>query len=139
MVNESKSLTLMSVTNRKVSDAKHEMVQYVSNNHEVSQEVQHQVQLHTLVIVHVQKGKHVFSFSSAYSILLFSLLLLSGVWLQNVTKNVDGCAINEMIILINNVISVFMFVVFSQVIIVPVERMDDTRQVGRQYPHFLPE
>jgi hypothetical protein len=139
MVNASKSLTLMSVTKQEVSDAKHEMVQYVSNNHEVSQEVQHEVQLHTLFTVPVQKGKHVLSFSFAYSVLLFSLLLFSGVWLLNATKNVDDCAINEMITLINNAISVFMFVVISQVIIVPAERMDDTGQVGRQYPHFLPE
>ena len=79
------------------------------------------------------------SFSFAYSVLLFSLLLFNGVWMLNATKNVDDCAINEMITLINNVISVFMFVVISQVIIVPTERMDDTGQVGRQYPHFLPE
>jgi hypothetical protein len=49
----------------------------------------------------------------------------------NAKKNVDDCEINEMIPLINNVISIFIFVVISQVIIVPVERMDDTRQVGR--------
>ena len=89
MVNASKSLTLMSVTNQEVSDAKHEMIQYVSNNHEVSPEVQHEVQLHTLIIVTVQKGKHVFSFSFTYSILLFTLFLFSGVWLLNATKNVD--------------------------------------------------
>jgi hypothetical protein len=105
----------------------------------VSPEVHHEVQLHNLIIVPVQKGKHVLSFSFAYSVLLFSLFLFSGVWLQNATKNVDDCAINEMITLINNVISVFMFVVISQVIIVPAERMDDTGQLGRKYPHFLPE
>jgi hypothetical protein len=53
MVNASKSLTLMVVTNQKESNAKHEMVKYVYNNHEVSHEVQHEVQLHTLVIVPV--------------------------------------------------------------------------------------
>jgi hypothetical protein len=37
MVNASRSLTLMSVTKHEVSDAKHEMIPYVSNNHEVSQ------------------------------------------------------------------------------------------------------
>jgi hypothetical protein len=94
-------------------DAKHEMIQYVSNNHEVSLEVQHEVQLHTLITVLVQKGKHVFSFSFTYSVLLFSFLLYSGVWLLNATKNVDDCAINVMITLINNPISVFMFVVIS--------------------------
>ena len=87
----------------------------------------------------MQKGKHALSFSFAYLVLLFSLLLFSGVWLQNATKNVDDCAIDGMITLINNAISFFMFVMISQVIIVPAERMDDTRQVGRQCPHFLPE
>ena len=69
--------------------------------------------MHNLIIVHVQKGKHVLSFSFAYSVLLISLLLFSGVWLQSATKNVDDCVINEMITLINNAISVFMFVVNS--------------------------
>jgi hypothetical protein len=32
-----------------------------------------------------------------------------------------------------------MFVVIGQVIIVQAERMDDTGQVGKKYPHFLPE
>jgi hypothetical protein len=53
-------------------------------------------------------------------------MLFSGVWLQNETKSVDDCAIDGMITLINNAISVFMFVVIGQVIIVQVERMDDT-------------
>jgi hypothetical protein len=39
MVNASKSLTLMSVTKHEVSDAKHDMVQYASNSHEVSPKV----------------------------------------------------------------------------------------------------
>jgi hypothetical protein len=80
------------------------MVQYVSRNHEVSQEVQHEVQLQTLVIVPIQKGKNVFSFSFAYSVLFFSLFPFSGVWMLNATKNVDDCAINGMITLINNAI-----------------------------------
>ena len=113
------------------------MVQYVSNNHKVSPEVQHEVQLHTLFTIHVQKGKHVFSFAFSYSVLLFSLFLFSGVWLLNATKNVDDCAINEMITLINNDISVFMFVVISQVIIIPAERMDDTGQSGEAVPSLL--
>jgi hypothetical protein len=138
MVNASKSLTLMSITKQGINDAKHEMVQYDLHNHEVSPEVQHEVQLHTLFIVHVQKGKHVVSFSLACLVLLISLLLFSGVWLQSTTKNVDDYAINEMITWINNVISVFMFVVISQVIIIPAGRMDDTGQSG-EYPHFLPE
>jgi hypothetical protein len=126
MVNGSKILTLMSVTKHEVSDAKHEMIPYVSNSHEVSPKVRHEVQLHNLIIVPVQKGKHVLSFSFAYSVLLISLLLFSGVWMQSATKNVDDCAITELITWINNAISVFMFVVISQVIIIPTERMDDT-------------
>ena len=121
----------MSVTKHEVSDSKHEMIPYVSNSHEVSSEVQHKVQLHNLITVPVQKGKHVLSFSFAYLVLLISLLLFSGVWLQSATKNIDDCAINEMITLINNAILVFMFVVISQVIIVLAERIDDTGQVGR--------
>jgi hypothetical protein len=137
MVNASKSLTLMSVTKQKISDAKHEMVQYDSNSHEVSPGVQHEVRLHNLIIVPVQKGKHILSFSFAYSVLLISLLLFSGVWLQSATKNVDDCAINEMITLINNAISVFMFVVISQVIIIPTERIDDTGKSGEAVPSLL--
>jgi hypothetical protein len=121
----------MSVIKQEVRDAKNEMVQYVSNNHEVSPKVQHEVQLHNLFTVPVQKGKHVVSFSLACLVLLISLLLFNGVWLLTMTKNVDDCAIDGMITLINNVISVFMFVVISQVIIVQAERMDDTGQVGR--------
>jgi hypothetical protein len=137
MVNARKSLTLMSVTKHEVSDAKHEMIPYVSNNHEVSPEVQHEVQLHNLIIVPIQKGKHVLSFSFAYLVLLISLLLFSGVWMQSETNNLDDCAINETITLINNVISVFMFVVISQVIIIPAERMDDTGQSGEAVPSLL--
>jgi len=93
--------------------------------------------LHTLFTVPVQKGKHVLSFSFIYSVLLISLLLFSGVWLQSATKNIDDCVINEMITLINNAISVFMFVVISQVIIIPAERMDDTGQSGEAVPSLL--
>jgi hypothetical protein len=52
-------------------------------------------------------------YHSHIQFLLFSLLLFSGVWLLNTTKNVDDGALNEMITLINNVISVFMFVLNS--------------------------
>jgi hypothetical protein len=93
--------------------------------------------LHNLITVPVQKGKHILSFSFAFSVLLISLLLFSGVWLQSATKNLDDCAINEMITWINNAISIFMFVVISQVIIVPAERMDDTGQSGEVVPSLL--
>jgi hypothetical protein len=105
----------------------------------VSQEVQYEVQLHAMFTVPIHKRRHVSSFSFAYSILLFSLLLFSGVWLLNATNNVDDCAIDEMIILINNAISVLMFVLISQVIIVPAEEMDETGQAGRSCPHFMSE
>jgi hypothetical protein len=58
--------------------------------------------MHTLVIVPMKKGKHVLLFSFAYSVFLFNFLLFSGVWLQNATQNVDDCAIDGMITLINN-------------------------------------
>jgi hypothetical protein len=90
-----------------------------------------------LITVPVQKRKHVLSFSFAYSVLLISLLLFNGVWLQSAKKNIDDCAINEMITLINNAISVFMFVVISQVIIIPIERMDDIGQSGEAVPSLL--
>ena len=57
--------------------------------------------------------------------------LINDVWLLTATKNVDDCAIDGIITLINNAISLFMFVVISQVIIVQDERMDDTKKVGR--------
>jgi hypothetical protein len=53
------------------------------------------------------------------------------------TNNVDECAVDGMITLINNAISVFMFVVISQVIIIPTERMDDTGQSGEAIPSLL--
>jgi hypothetical protein len=81
MVNANKSLTLMSITKQGISDAKHEMVQYVSNSHEVSPEVHHEIQLHNFITIPIQKGKHVLSFSFTYSVLLISLLLFSGVWM----------------------------------------------------------
>jgi hypothetical protein len=80
----------------------------VSNSHEVSLEVQHEVQLHNLITIPVQKGKHVVSFSLACIVLLISLLLFSGVWLLTATNNVDDCAIDGMITLVNNAISIFM-------------------------------
>jgi hypothetical protein len=126
MVNERKSLTLMSIKKQEVSDAKHDMIPYVSNIHEVSPEVQHEVQLRNLIIVVVQKGNNIVSLSLACLVILISLILFSGVWLLTTTKNVDDCAIDGMITLVNNAISFFMFVVISQVIIVPTERRDDT-------------
>jgi hypothetical protein len=42
-----------------------------------------------------------------------------------------------MITLINNAFLVFMFVVISQVIIIPTKRMDDTGQSGEAIPSLL--
>ena len=135
MVNASKSLTLMPVTKQEVSDARNEMIPYVSNNHEVSPGVQHEVQLHNLITVPVQKRKHVVSL--AHLVLLFGLLLFSSVWLLTTTNNVEECAVDGMITLINNAISVFMFVVINQMIIIPAKRMYDTEQSGEVVPSLL--
>jgi hypothetical protein len=88
-----------------------------------------------LIIVPVQKRKHVVSL--AHLVLLFGLLLFSNVSLLTTTNNVDECAVDGMITLINNAISVFMFVVISQVIIIPTERTDDTGQSGEAIPSLL--
>ena len=87
------------------------MIPYVSHSHEVSPGVQHEVQLHNLITVPIQKSKHVVSL--AHLVLLFGLLLFSSLCLLTMTSNVDEFAIDGMITLINNAISVFMFVVIS--------------------------
>jgi hypothetical protein len=93
-------------------------------------------------VVLVKKGKYVdgsFSFASVYSILLFSLLLISGVCLVVATMNGGVCEFKGMVNLVNNVVSVFIIIVMSQVLVIQAEWMDDTRQVRRQYPHFISE
>jgi hypothetical protein len=49
-------------------------------------------------VVPVKKGKYVdgsFSFTSVYSVLLFSLLLISGVWLATATMNGEFVNLRE--------------------------------------------
>jgi hypothetical protein len=72
-------------------------------------------------VVPVKKGKYVdgsFSFTSVYSVLLFSLLLISGVWLVVATMNGRVCEFKGMVNLVNNVVSVFIIIVMSQVLII---------------------
>jgi hypothetical protein len=93
-------------------------------------------------VVPVKKGKYVdgsFSFTSVYSFLLFSLLLISGVCLVAATMNGRVCEFKGMVNLVNNVVSVFIIIVMSQVLIIQVGRMDDTGQVRWKYPHFISE
>jgi hypothetical protein len=92
--------------------------------------------------VHVKKGKYVdgsFSFAYLYSIFLFILLLISGVWLVAAIMNGGVCEFKGMVNLVNNVVLVFIIIVMSQVLIIQVGRMDDTRKVRRKYPHFISE
>jgi hypothetical protein len=74
-----------------------------------------------LVDVHVKKGRYVdgsFSFTSVYSILLFNLLLISGIWLATAKMNGIVCQFKGMVNLVSNVVSVFIMVVMSQVLII---------------------
>jgi hypothetical protein len=83
-------------------------------------------------VVPVKKGRYVdgsFSFASVYSVLLFSLLLISGIWLATATMNGRVCEFKGMVNLVNNVVSVFIMVVMSQVLVIQAGRMDDTGQV----------
>jgi hypothetical protein len=83
-------------------------------------------------VVPVKKGRYVdgsFSFTSVYSVLLFSLLLISGIWLATATMNGGVCEFKGMVNLVNNVVSVFIMVVMSQVLIIQAGRMNDTGQV----------
>ena len=93
-------------------------------------------------VVPIKKGKYViysFSFSLVCSILFLSLLLVLGVWLVVTTMNCGICEFEGIINLINNVVLVFIIVVMSQMIIIQLAWMDDTRQVRKLYPHFISE
>jgi hypothetical protein len=50
---------------------------------------------------------------SLYSILMFSLLLMSGLWLAIATMNGGVCEFKGMVNLVNNVFSVFIMVLMS--------------------------
>jgi hypothetical protein len=93
-------------------------------------------------VVLVKKGKHVdgsLFFASVYSVFLLSFMLVSGVWLVVATMNDRVCEFKEMVHLVSNVVSVFVITMMSHVLIIQVVRMYDTRQVGRNNPHFISE
>jgi hypothetical protein len=128
-----------------------------SNYDEVSQEVQHEVQLYAntslqpmieneglidplLNVIPVKKIKHVVdSFCFTYSVLLLSFLLVSGVWLVAAIINANDCESGRMI---NNVIAIFIFVghivLMGQMFTIRAQLMD-TGQVGRPFPHLVSE
>jgi hypothetical protein len=67
----------------------------------------------------LKKGKCLvdsFSFASVYLVLFLGFLLVSGVWLVVATMNENVWKNEEMINLINNVITIFIFVVMTQTI-----------------------
>jgi hypothetical protein len=81
-------------------------------------------------VVHVKKGKYVdgsFSFASIYSVFLFSLLLISGVWLATSKMNGGVCEFKGMVNLVTIVVSFFIIIVMSLVLVIYERRMDDTR------------
>jgi hypothetical protein len=80
----------------------------------------------------VKKDKnvfHSFSFAFLYSFFLLGFLIVSGVWLEVATMNINDWEMEGMINLINNAIWIFIFVVMSQMIIIRVGWMDATKQV----------
>jgi hypothetical protein len=97
---------------------------------------------HLVDVFHVKKGIYVdgsFSFTYVYSILLFNLLLISGLWLATATMNDRVCEFMGMVNLVNNVVLVFIMVVLSQVFVIRAGWMDDTRQVRKKHSHFISE
>ena len=77
----------------------------------------------------VKKGRYVdgsFSFASVYSVLLISLLLMSGIWLATATMNGEVCEFKVMVNLVNIVVTIFIMVVMSCVLIIQERWMDDT-------------
>jgi hypothetical protein len=72
-------------------------------------------------VVLVNKGKYVdgsFSFAYVYPFFLFSLLLINGIWLATTTMNGRVCEFKGMVNLFNNVVSIFITVVMSHVLII---------------------
>jgi hypothetical protein len=72
-------------------------------------------------VVTIKKGKYVdgsFSFAYVYSFLFFSLLLISGVCLLATTMNGRVCEFKGMVNFLNNVVSIFIIIVMSQVLII---------------------
>jgi len=91
-------------------------------------------------VVPVKKGRYVdgsFSFASVYSVFFISLLLISGIWLATATMDGGVCEFKGMVNLVNNVVSIFIMVVMSLVLVIQEERMNDTRQVRRNHSHLI--
>jgi hypothetical protein len=93
-------------------------------------------------VVPVKKDKYVdvsFSFASVYSILFLIFILVSRVWLVVATMNGRVCVFEGMINLINDVVSFFIIVMMSWVLIIQAGLMDNIIQVRKKYPHFIYE
>jgi hypothetical protein len=78
-------------------------------------------------VVSVKKGKYVdgsFSFTSIYSILLFILSLVNGVCLLVATINGRVFEFKGLVNLVRNIVSVFIMVVMSQVLVIQEGMMD---------------
>jgi hypothetical protein len=93
-------------------------------------------------VVHVKKGRYVdgsFSFTSVYSVLFFSLLLINGLWLAIATMNDKVYEFKGIVNLINIVVSVFIMVVMSQVLVIQVGRMNDNGQVRQKHSPLISE
>jgi len=116
VVNASKNLTLVSVKSKEESNPKHDMEVSMHRNTMMN-------------IVPVWKEKHdvgAFSFTSLYSVLLFSFLLFSSVWLIAATVNVD--VIINGINVLSNVSAVMITVVMRQMYRFQEKWMKDTGQ-----------
>jgi hypothetical protein len=83
-------------------------------------------------VVIVKKRRYVygsFSFTFVYSFLFISLLIISGIWLVTATMNDRVCEFKGMVNLVNSVVSIFIMVMMSQVLIIQEGWMDDIGQV----------
>jgi hypothetical protein len=92
--------------------------------------------------VPVNKGRYVdgsFSFASIYSILLFILLLISGLWLASATMNGRVFGFKGTVNLVSGVVSVFIMVVKSQKLVIQARKSDDTRQMRGNHYHLISE
>jgi hypothetical protein len=117
VVNASKNLTLVSVKSKEESNPKHEMEVSMHRNTMMN-------------IVPVWKEKHdvgAFSFTSLYSVLLFSFLLFSSIWLIAAAVNVD--VIVNGINVLNNISAVVIILVMRQMYRFQENLMNDTGQV----------
>jgi hypothetical protein len=93
-------------------------------------------------VVPVKKGRYVdssFSFKYIYSIVLFNLLLINGVWLAIATMNDGVCEFKGMVNLVDNIVPVFIMVMMSQVLVIQARRMDDNGQVRKKHSHLISE